>query len=54
MNKPKYEAKLVKESEIDFDSIISDCQRIQDDFITISYDKKIRIISKSLEMKAER
>jgi hypothetical protein len=44
MPKPKYYVKLIKQSEIDFDSIISDCQRMNELLITTSYDKKIRIV----------
>lgn len=49
--KPKYQVKLIKQSEIEFESIISDCSRMHEFFITTSYDKSIRVVDENLELK---
>ena len=54
MARPKYEAKLVHLSETDFDSIISDCQQLNDCFVATSYDKTLRVLDKNFEMKAQK
>ena len=51
MMKPKYEVKLAKEEHIDFESIISDCKKLDDHYLTISYDKTLRLIDKKFEVK---
>ena len=51
MSKPKYEVKLIKNNPIDFESIISDCVKVDDYFLATSYDKTVKIIDKNFNVK---
>jgi len=48
MAKPKYEVKLLKQSTIEYDSIICDCIKMDKYFMSTSYDKSLKIVDEKL------
>jgi len=41
---------MIKQSECEYDSIISDCYHTESNLFTTSYDKKLRIIDKKFQL----
>ena len=54
MVKPKYEVNLLIQSAIEYDSIISDCIKMDKYMMSISYDKSLKIVDDKLELRAEK